>query len=136
MTRGKAKAQANAAPEEKTSIYQALPEEFLECLMSRRHAFPPLRNQRRQHVVIRWGKRPDEAIDTTEFIGTCALCGTERTLVRDRYTHTFLRATYDYPEGYKPPPGVRWDRGAVFGEYDRRFPVTGAPVVRDVTPSR
>lgn len=113
-------------------IYKAIPEEYVECLLSRRHVFPPLHQQRRQHVVLRYGDGPADQLDMTEHYGTCTRCGTERTLTRDRYTHRYLQATYAYPDGYLPPPGVRWDRDALWTEHEARHPVTGKAEVRDL----
>lgn len=116
-------------------LYKAIPEEFLDCLMSRRHEWPLLRNQRRQNVIIRWGTGKADVLDTTEYYATCSRCGTERTLVQDRYTRRFLGASYVHPEGYRPPPGHKWDRGALWSEYDARFPVRGKAEVRDRRPN-
>ncbi len=104
--------------------YAAIPDEALECIMTRRHHFPSWRQQHPQHVRFQYDRRTD-AIETTEYYGTCELCGTTRKLWRGRYDGSFLWAEYVYPDGYLPPVGSKWDRDVIREEYWRRFPVKG-----------
>jgi hypothetical protein len=112
------------------AAYAAIPEPFLECIMTRRHAFPPRRQQHPQHVRMQYDSRT-AVLELTEFRGTCGPCGTVRLLYRDRYDGSFMWAEYTYPDGYLAPAGTRWDPELIREEYDRRFPVKGK--VRVVT---
>lgn len=117
-------------------VYKALPEEFLECLLSRRHTFPNPRDQQRQYVRVQYGPTRGDTLDITEYRATCKLCGTVRVLSRDRYTHHFLQAAYDYPEGYRAPAGVTWDRDGLWGEYETRYPIGSKVETRDRSASK
>lgn len=104
--------------------YKAIADEYLECIMTRRHAFPPRRQQHPQHVRIQYDHQT-AALELTEFRGTCTLCETVRVLFRDRYSGAFMWAEYTYPDGYLAPVGTKWDPAIIREEYDRRFPVKG-----------
>lgn len=112
-------------------VYKALPEEFLECLLSRRHTFPDTRDQQRQFVRIQYGPSRSDVLDITEYRATCVKCGVTRVLSRDRYSHHYLSAVYDHPEGYLAPPGVKWDRDVLWGEYETRYPIPSKVETRD-----
>jgi hypothetical protein len=104
--------------------HNAIPDEFLECLLTRRHSFP-MKAQRAQHVRIAFGPGKGDVLELTEYVGTCTLCTAERTLNRDRYANTFVDADYVYPDGYLPPAGTRWDRELLWDLYHRRHPIKG-----------
>lgn len=106
------------------AAYAALADEFLECIMTRRHAFPPRAQQHPQHVRMQYDRKT-ATLELTEFYGACLLCGTTRTLYRDRYDGSFMWAEYVYPDGYIAPAGSRWDPQTIRAEYDRRNPVKG-----------
>jgi hypothetical protein len=117
-------------PRRRDPKYKSIPEQFFECMLSRRHQFP-IGRQRRQHVRVQFGPSKKDVLELTEFYGTCEVCGTTRTMIRDRYTHKYISAVYDYPDGYRPPVGSAWDRSTLWGEYDARHPVTGPAEIRD-----
>ena len=104
--------------------YAELPDEFLECIMTRRHAWPSRRLQHPQHVRMQYDSR-NAVLELTEFRGTCELCGTVRLRYQDRYAGSFMWAEYTYPDGYLAPPGSRWDPELIREEYEHRFPVKG-----------
>lgn len=106
------------------AAYKAIPDEYLECLMTRRHLWPPRTQQHPQHVRLQYDKRT-AVLELTEYYGTCALCGVTRTLFRDRYSGDWMWAEYVYPDGYLAPAGSRWDPAVIREEYHRRFPVKG-----------
>lgn len=106
------------------AAHQAIPEEFLECLLTRRHAFP-MGQAKRQRVRIQYGPGRDQSLDMIEYTGTCERCGCERVMLRDRHANKFVHATYNRPDGYEPPSGLLWDRDALWAEYERRHPVKG-----------
>jgi hypothetical protein len=104
--------------------HQSIPDEFLECILTRRHDFP-LSGQKRQHVRLQFGPGKADVLELTEYAGTCGKCGCERIMWRDRYTNRYLQSEYKRPDGYDPPPGLLWDRDALWSEYNRRHPVKG-----------
>lgn len=106
------------------AAYAKLADEFLECIMTRRHAWPPRRQQHPQHCRITF-ERTGASLELTEFYGDCQLCKTTRRLYRDRYDGSFMWAEYDYPDGYLAPSGMRWDPELIRAEYASRFPVKG-----------
>lgn len=78
------------------AAYAAIPEQFFDCLLQRRHAFPTAR-QTRKFVRYDYGGR--ETLDMIEWYGTCERCGTTRTMCRERYTRQHLFSYYVYPNG-------------------------------------
>ncbi len=85
------------------AAYAAIPDRFLLCLLTRRHVFD---REHRQHVRYQLSANRRDVLDLTEHVGTCARCGTERTMLRERYgRRAFVSATYVHPEGYSSPSG-------------------------------
>lgn len=100
--------------------HAAIPDEYLQCLITRRHSFP-WRLQRQQHVTFGHGA---DAVQTTEFYGSCEECGATRTMYRERYSpRAFLWADYVYPDGYRPPAGKAWDRDQLWELHQQRHPI-------------
>lgn len=106
------------------AAYRAIKDDYLECIMTRRHAFPPRAQQHPRHVRITFDSRT-ATLELTEYYGTCMPCGTTRTLFRDRYDGSFMWAEYVYPDGYLAPAGTRWDPALIREEYNRRNPIRG-----------
>lgn len=105
--------------------YAAIPDEFFDCLLPRRHAFPTSR-QTRQKVVFRYGEgRNAVEIHATEFYGSCERCGTTRKLWRERPGRRYLGAEYTYAEGYQAPAGTKWDPDLLWSEWQSRHPLKG-----------
>lgn len=113
--------------------HNSIPDTAVPCILARRHlGFPPLHEQRRELVRIRFGDGRGDFTDFVEYVARCSFCGTQRTMRRDRAHNTFTTATYDYGEGYAPPAGTVWDRDALYGIYAKRHPVPGKPRVIDL----
>jgi hypothetical protein len=106
------------------AAYRAIPDEFLECLMTRRHHWPARAQQHPQHVRMQ-ADRLTVPLELTEYYASCSLCTTTRTLFRHRYDRSWAWAEYDYPDGYLAPPGTRWDPELIAERYDEVFPVKG-----------
>ena len=105
--------------------HQSIPDKFLECLLTRRHDFP-LHKAKRQHVRRAFGPGKFDVLELTEYIGVCEKCTCDRTMLRERHKpFRFVEATYVRPDGYDPPPGLRWDRELLWQEYYSRHPVKG-----------
>lgn len=104
--------------------HQSIPEEFLECLLTRRHSFP-MGQAKRQYVRVQFGPRKTDVLDQVEYAGTCERCGTQRLIRRERHGNAYLWSEYTRPEGYDPPAGLLWDRDALWAEYYRRHPIKG-----------
>lgn len=106
-----------------SAAHNAIPEEFLWCIMTLRHHFPP--PGREEKVRIPYEDGSGGSLDVFESITECALCGTVRTLWRDQQDESYVQGVYAYPEGYRPPPGTVWDRAYLRQVYRRRHPVKG-----------
>ncbi len=109
--------------------YRALPDEFLSCLVARRHAIP-LSQSKRQKVRLSYDG--GASVLVVETIGACIECGTIRRQVKYATSgreHT--QPTYEYPEGYRCAPGDPWEYGKLWAEFERRHK-TGRPLVRKV----
>jgi len=106
------------------AAYQGIADDFLECIMKRRHHWPSLTQQHPQHVRMQFD-RGTPPLELTEFYASCSLCGTTRTLYNGRYDGLFMWAEYKYPDGYLAPAGTKWDPSLIREEYFRRFPVKG-----------
>lgn len=106
-----------------SQAHNAIPDEFLWCIITRRHHFPPPAHE--QKVRLTFGDGSAETLDVFESVSTCGLCSTSRTLWRDQAEEKFLHATYDYPDGYLAPEGAQWDRVQCRRVWRARHPVTG-----------
>lgn len=96
-------------------------DDALDCRLERRHATPPYREWKRQHVRDRIpGTRRTK--DTTVLEAKCPRCGTVVVKVVDRYTGRRVRGRYKFGEGYAAPAGtgpIPYE--AVWGEFVSRF---------------
>lgn len=104
--------------------HNSIPDEFLQCLMTRRHSFP-LRAGVETKVRIQFGDDKRDVLDLFESVGDCTQCGTTRILWRDQLTNRFVSAEYKRPDGYDAPPGRKWDRDLLWSVYRDRHPVQG-----------
>ncbi len=106
------------------AAYAAIPDEFLECIMTRRHSWPPRKQLHPQKVRIHF-ERTGYSLDLVEYYGDCVLCKCTRKLYREGPSGAFMWAEYVYPDGYLAPAGTRWDPELIRTEYNRRNPVRG-----------
>lgn len=113
------------------AAYAAIPDKYLDCLIGRRHSFP-LSRQQRQNIVIRYDGGGE--LYLVEYYGACDQCGTTRKMFRDRHSRKYVWAEYEYPDGYRAPPGFKWDPDLLWVEYQTRHPIKGRG--RVVTRSR
>jgi hypothetical protein len=110
--------------------YANIPDQYLECLMTRRHPIVWSR-QLQQRVRLRYGPRRSDVLDLVEYTGKCPLCGTERVMFRtDNDQDEFVQATYRHPDGYLAPAGEPWDRSEIRREYRRRNKPSGPQELR------
>jgi hypothetical protein len=116
------------------TAHNSIPDEYLPCLMTRRHTFP-MKRQHEQKVRIQYGDGKADVLELFESVGTCEQCGCERTLWRDQLTNRFVGAEYKRPDGYEPPPGQLWDREQLWEIYRKRNPIKGRPRVIDRRPA-
>jgi 5-methylcytosine-specific restriction endonuclease McrA len=111
------------------AAYTNVPDEYLGCLISRRHAIPWAKQQR-QKVRLQYGNNKRDTLDLIEYRGTCTECGTERVMLRTAGKEDeFVAAEYHYPDGYLAPKGEPWDREELRAVWFKRHPVTGRVLV-------
>ncbi len=109
--------------------YRAIPDEFLACLVARRHTVPPSKCKV-QRVKLQYDG--GASVLVVETIGECVECGTIRTQVKFASSgREHSQPTYEYPEGYRCPPGDPWEYAKLWAEHERRN-TTGRALVRKV----
>jgi hypothetical protein len=114
----------------KSSTYRDVPDEFIGCIVSRRHVIAWAK-QRRQKVRIQFSSNKRDTLELIEYTSTCAECGTERVMLRtDDAEDEFVSATYRYPDGYLSPKGEPWDRTELRREWRRRHSISRSVVTR------
>jgi len=103
-----------------SAAHNAIPDDFLWCLVTRRHLIGPPPREIKVRVAHYGG-----TLDVFESTAPCGLCGTVRTMWRDQRDESLVSATYVYPDGYQPPEGTVWDREYLRAVWRERHPVKG-----------
>lgn len=111
------------------AAHNSIPDDFLWCLLTRRHTFPRPRDEVK--VRIRYGNGAADVLEVFESVADCGLCGTNRIYWRDQITNGYVHAEYKRPDGYDPPPGRVWDRSLLWEVFRERHPVKGRVRVVD-----